>query len=89
MRPEASRGRMRAIRRCSFSGRRGLTFTIVSIGRPMKYLGITQAPLRVERKTFSATPLRESSETMSTALLPMPTTRTRLPAMSSGSVGSM
>jgi hypothetical protein len=37
----------------------------------MKYLGITQAPLRVERKTFSATPLRESSETMSTALFPI------------------
>ena len=80
---------MRAIRRCSLSGRRGLTFTIVSIGRPMKYLGITQAPLRVERKTFSATPLRESSETMSTALFPMPTTRTRLPIRSSGSWGPM
>jgi hypothetical protein len=42
-------------------------------------LGITQAPLRVEMNTFSATPFRESSEAISTALLPIPTTSTRLP----------
>ena len=57
------------------------------MGLPNRYLGITQAPLRVEMKTFSATPLRESSEVMSTALLPIPTTSTRLPCMSIGSVG--
>ena len=89
IRPEASQGSGRAIRRWSRSGMRGLIFTSVSIGRPKKYLGITQAPLRVEMKTFSATPLRESSEVMSTALLPIPTTRIRLPVRSSGSVGSM
>ena len=57
------------------------------MGCPKRYFGITQAPLRVEMKTFSATPLRDSSETMSTALLPIPTTSTRLPVRSSGSVG--
>ena len=53
------------------------------------YLGTTQAPLRVEMKTRSATPLRDSSDTMSTPLLPMPITSTRLSRRSSGSVGSM
>ncbi len=53
------------------------------------YLGTTHAPLRVEMNTCSATPLRASSETMSTALLPIPTTSTRLPRRSWGSVGSM
>ena len=43
-------------------------------GARSMYLGITQAPLRVEMNTRSATPLRDSSETMSTPLLPIPTT---------------
>ena len=89
MRPDTRRGSRRATRRWRPSGIRGLVLTIVSTGRPRTYLGITQAPLRVEMKTRSATPLRESSETMSTALLPIPTTSTRLPSSASGSVGSM
>ena len=72
-------GSTRARRRCRPSGRRGLVLMTVSMGRPRTYFGITQAPLRVEINTRSATPLRESSETMSTALLPIPTTSTRLP----------
>jgi hypothetical protein len=79
IRPDTSRGSTRATRRCRPSGSRGLVFTIVSVGRPRMYFGITQAPLRVEMKTRSAIPLRESSDTMSTALLPIPTTSTRLP----------
>ena len=90
MRPEARCGQGRAIRRCSLERQARVDSSpACPIGRPEKYFGITQAPLRVERKTFSATPLRDSSETMSTALLPMPTTSTRLPIRSSGSVGPM
>ena len=53
------------------------------------YFGTTYAPERVERNTMSETVLRASSETMSTALLPIPTTSTRLPYRSSGVLGSM
>jgi hypothetical protein len=60
-----------------------------SAGRPNTYFGTTHAPLRVEMNTRSATPFRASSEVMSTALLPIPTTSTRLPVRSRGSVGSM
>ena len=71
------------------SGRRGLVLTSWSAGLPKMYFGITHAPLRVERNVSSATPLRDTSLQMSTALLPMPTTSTRLPCMSIGSRVSM
>ena len=89
MRPEAIRGSGAASRRWSLSDSHGMVLTIWSAGLPNMYFGTTHAPLRVETNTFSATPLRDSSEAMSTALLPMPTTSTRLPRRSSGSVVSM
>ena len=89
MRPEKIRGSARAMRRCKVTDMRGLVFTTWSAGRPKMYFGTTYAPERVDRKTVSDTVLRASSETMSTALLPMPTTSTRLPYRSSGVLGSM
>ena len=89
MRPEKIRGSTRAVRRCSVTDIRGLVFTSWSVGRPKMYFGTTYAPERVDRNKVSDTVLRASSETMSTALLPMPTTSTRLPYRSSVVLGSM
>ena len=79
IRPDTTRCRTRPSRRCIPSGSHGIVRTTWSTGRPKTYFGSTHAPLRVERRTRSATPLRDSSETMSTPLLPIPTTTTRLP----------
>ena len=49
-----------------------------SVGTPMMYLGISQAPRRVDRHTRLAE--RDRSTAMSTAELPMPTTSTRWPS---------
>jgi hypothetical protein len=53
------------------------------------YFGTIHALERVDRVTSFCRDLLDSSTAMSAALLPMPTTRIRLPMKSSGSVGSM
>jgi len=71
------------------SGRMAGSGTAWSNGLPSTYLGMTHAPRRAATQTFSATPGRQSSDAISIALLPIPTTTTRLPTMSCGSPGSM
>ena len=61
----------------------------LSAGSPYMYFGTIQALDRVERVTSFCSDLLDSSTAMSAALLPMPTTRIRLPNRSSGVLGSM
>ncbi len=51
------------------------------------YFGTIQALERVDSVTRFCSALDDNSTVMSAALLPMPTTRIRLPVSSSGSVG--
>jgi len=53
------------------------------------YFGTIQALDRVDRVTVFCSVLEDNSTVMSAALLPMPTTRMRLPVRSSGCCGSM
>ena len=84
MRPTASRTSSEPSIRCGHSGSQGCVRTMASIGRPNRYFGITWAPRRVESTSRAATPRWLSSQAMSMALLPMPTTSTRLPCRSWG-----
>ena len=53
------------------------------------YLGTIQALERVDSVTVFCSVLDDSSTVISAALLPMPTTRIRLPVRFSGVCGSM
>ncbi len=53
------------------------------------YFGTIHALDRVESVTSFCSDFEDSSTAMSAALLPIPTTRIRLPVKSSGSFGSM
>ena len=59
----------------------------LSAGRPFMYLGSTQTPRRAETISRPARGRWDSSEAMSMAELPMPTTTTVLPRTSTGSKG--
>ena len=66
----------------------GLVLKYLSAGRPAMYLGTIQAPDRVESVTWLLNAFDDSSTAMSAALLPIPTTRIRLPVNESGVCGS-
>ena len=70
--------------RCQDSGRCGEVTKYLSAGSPYMYFGTIQALDRVESVTSFCSALHDSSTAMSAALLPMPTTRIRLPVRSSG-----
>ena len=61
---------------------------LLSAGLPFMYFGNTQTPRRAETQRFLAIGRWASSLAMSMAELPMPTTTTFLPRMSTGSNGS-
>ena len=75
--------------RCQASGMCGEVTKYLSAGSPYMYFGTIHALDRVERTTSFWSVLLDSSTAMSAALLPMPTTRIRLPNRSSGVRGSM
>ncbi len=60
----------------------------LSAGLPSMYFGITHTPRRMEMKSLSAIGRCDSSDEMSIAELPAPTTITDLPRKSYGSNGS-
>ena len=59
----------------------------LSAGWPLRYFGSTHTPLRAETWSVSAIQGEDSSLAMSIAELPMPTTITRFPRISTGSNG--
>ena len=73
-------------RRTSQSGIH-LGATPLSGGWPLMYFGKIHTPRRAATNSFCAIGFCDSSEAISIAELPMPTTSTRLPRMSCGSNG--
>ena len=87
MAPMAFLMTLRAMAKPSFLGiQEGMAD--LSAGLPFMYFGRTQTPRRAETHRFLAIGRWESSEAISIAELPMPTTTTFLPRMSTGSNGS-